>query len=108
MTKYAIIESGGKQYKIKKGDVVKLELLASESQAIQFDKVLLVFDTEGNTFEIGTPYLPKVHVEAKILETGKSKKVRVLKFKPKVRSKKLYGHRQPYTKVQIVDIVESH
>jgi len=99
---YAIIETGGKQYKVSEGDVVYVEkLVAAEGDAVKFDKVLAV---GGENTVIGTPVVDGASVEAKVLAHGKGKKVIVFKYKPKKGSKTKQGHRQPFTKVQIEKI----
>ncbi|MBE7012938.1 MAG: 50S ribosomal protein L21 [Ruminococcaceae bacterium] len=99
---YAIIETGGKQYKVAEGDVVYVEkLVAAEGDAVKFDKVLAVGG--GNTV-IGTPVVEGASVDAKVLAQGKGKKIIVFKYKPKKGSKTKQGHRQPFTKVQIEKI----
>lgn len=99
---YAIIETGGKQYKVSEGDVVYVEkLVAAEGDAVKFDKVLAV---GGENTVIGTPVVDGASVDAKVLAQGKGKKVIVFKYKPKKGSKTKQGHRQPFTKVQIEKI----
>ena len=100
---YAIIESCGKQYKVAQGDVVFFEKLdAEEGKKITFDKVILVSD-DGKV-QIGTPYVKGVKVEGKVVSHGKAKKVIVFKMKSKANYRRRYGHRQPYTKVEITAI----
>ncbi len=97
----AVIETGGKQYLIKTGDAIKIEkLLALEGEKVSFDKVLLTAKDDGSDVKIGKPYLDIV-VEAMVEKQGRAKKIRVEKFKRKVRYHKVYGHRQPFTKVKI-------
>ncbi|MBE7030824.1 MAG: 50S ribosomal protein L21 [Ruminococcaceae bacterium] len=96
---YAIIETGGKQYKVSEGDVVFIEkIAAAEGDTVTFDKVLAV---GGETTVFGAPVVEGASVSAKVLAQGKAKKVIVFKYKPKKGYKKKQGHRQPYTKVQI-------
>lgn len=103
---YAIIETGGKQYKVQEGDVLVVEKLDhQEGEVFSFDRVLAVSKEDGNV-EFGKPYLNNVKVSAKVLEHGKGKKIIVFKYKPKKNERKKQGHRQPYTKVQIEKIVE--
>lgn len=98
----AVIETGGKQYLIKAGDTVKVEKLVVEpGQAVVFDKVLLLAEADGLDVKIGAPYLDGVSVEAVVEEQGRADKIRVVKFKRKVRYKRVAGHRQNYTKVKI-------
>ena len=100
---YAIIESCGKQYKVAEGDVVFFEKLdAEEGKKVSFDKVVLVSD--GKKVEVGTPYVKDVKVEGKVVANGKAKKIIVYKYKAKKNERKMQGHRQPYTKVEITTI----
>ena len=100
---YAIIESCGKQYKVAEGDVVFFEKLdAEEGKKVTFDKVILVSD-EGKV-EVGNPYVKSVKVEGKVVSHGKAKKILVYKMKPKKNYRRMQGHRQPYTKVEITSI----
>lgn len=100
---YAIIETGGKQYKVNEGDVIFVEKLdCQEGDAITFDKVIAVGKEDGMT--IGTPVVEGATVSAKSLKQGKAKKVIVYKMKPKKGYRRKQGHRQPYTKVQIEKI----
>lgn len=100
---YAIIETGGKQYKVQEGDVVFIEkLVADEGAVVNFDKVLAVSD-EG-AINVGSPVVNGASVSAKVLGHGKEKKVIIFKYKPKKGYRRKQGHRQPYTKVQIEKI----
>jgi|SRR6056297_2385921 large subunit ribosomal protein L21 len=100
---YAIIKTGGKQYKVKEGQMIKVEKLdVEEGDQVTFDKVLQYSGEEG--YQFGKPYLEDAKVSGKVLEQGKNKKVVVLKYKPKRRYYKKTGHRQPYTKVLIENI----
>lgn len=100
---YAIIETGGKQYKVSQGDVVFIEKLDAEENAeVTFDKVLLA--GEGDSVKVGTPTVEGATVSAKVLKNGKAKKVIVFKMKRKKNERKKKGHRQPYTKVEITAI----
>ena len=97
---YAIIETGGKQYKVENGDVVYVEKLAAEAYSeVTFDKVVALGTDDG--FKAGTPYVEGASVTAKVLKNGKAKKVVVSTYKPKKNEKRKMGHRQPYTKVEI-------
>ena len=97
---YAVIETGGKQYQVKQGDVVFIEKLnAEEESTVTFDKVVAVSTESG--LNVGTPYVAGATVSAKVLKNGKAKKITVMTCKPKKSEKKKQGHRQPYTKVQI-------
>ena len=100
---YAIIETGGKQYKVAEGDVVFFEKLdTEEGKKVTFENVVLVSD-EGKV-QVGTPYVKGVKVEGKVVSHGKAKKIIVYKMKPKKNYRRKYGHRQPYTKVEITSI----
>ncbi len=100
---YAIFETGGKQYKVEKGDVVYIEKIeTAEGENVIFDKVLYV-DNGKRGAKVGTPYTTSV-VGAKVLKQGKGKKLTVFTYKPKKNEKRKLGHRQPYTKVEIVAI----
>jgi len=97
---HAIIETGGKQYKVAEGDVLFIEKLPAESgDAIVFDKVLAVLNEDKTTF--GTPVVDGATVDASVMKNGKGKKIMVFKYKPKKGYRRRQGHRQPYTKVQI-------
>lgn len=100
---YAIIETGGKQYKVEAGDTVYIEKLdAQESSEITFDKVIAVGADDGIT--VGAPYVEGATVSAKVLKNGKAKKVTVFTYKSKKNEKRKMGHRQPYTKVEIAAV----
>ncbi|MDR1254330.1 MAG: 50S ribosomal protein L21 [Oscillospiraceae bacterium] len=96
---YAIIETGGKQYKVKNGDSIFIEKLDLEAQSNVDFKVVAVSDENG--LKLGDPYLNSAKVTGKVLENGKRKKIMVFTYKPKKGQKRKLGHRQPYTKVQI-------
>ena len=97
---YAVIETGGKQYQVKQGDVVFIEKLnAEEESTVTFDKVVAV--SKEDDLIVGAPYVAGATVSAKVLKNGKAKKITVMTYKPKKGEKKKQGHRQPYTKVQI-------
>ena len=99
---YAIIQTGGKQYKVAAGDELLIEKLEAAVDAeVEFD-VLLVSDESG--VKVGKPVLDGVKVKGKVLEHGKGKKVVVFKYKPKKNIRTNGGHRQPYTKVEILSI----
>ena len=101
---YAIIKTGGKQYKVEEGQILKVEKLdTEEDENLEFDRVLAVSDENGEV-KFGQPYLDDVKVSGRVLEHGKNKKIVVFKYKPKRRYKKKMGHRQPYTKVMIENI----
>ncbi|MFC4768442.1 50S ribosomal protein L21 [Effusibacillus consociatus] len=100
---YAILETGGKQYKVQEGDVLYIEKLAAEEgETVNFDKVLLVGKEDGVV--VGAPTVAGATVSAKVVKHGKAKKIIVFKYKAKKNSRKKQGHRQPYTQVQIEKI----
>ena len=96
---FAVIETGGKQYKVQYGDVIYVEKLDAEDNATVEFPVVAVFREDGT--KIGTPYVEGATVTGKVVKTGKAKKITVFTYKPKKNSKRKIGHRQPYTKVQI-------
>lgn len=101
---YAIIETGGKQYRVSEGDVVFIEKLdVNENDTITFDKVLAVSGDQGMT--VGAPYVSGASVKATAVKNGKAKKITVFTYKAKKGSSaRKLGHRQPYTKVRIESI----
>ena len=100
---YAIIKTGGKQYKVAEGDVIKVEKLASgEGEAVVFDQVLTVVNDAD--VKIGTPVVEGAKVTGKVEAQGKDKKILVFKYKAKSNYRKRQGHRQPFTKVVIEKI----
>lgn len=101
---FAVIHTGGKQYKVEKGDTLRIEKLSPLTDGkVVFDKVLLVDD--GTTTKVGAPYITGATVSATVLvEEGKGKKVLVVKYRPKSRYFKKNGHRQPFTEVKIDSI----
>ena len=100
---YAIIKTGGKQYRVSEGDVVFIEKLeAEESATVTFDEVVAVGKEDG--LVAGTPTVSGAKVTAKVLKNGKAKKITVFTYRPKKGSKRKMGHRQPYTKIQIESI----
>lgn len=101
--KHAIIETGGKQYRVAEGDVLFIEKLDVEAgDTVKFDRVLAVIN-EGDA-KFGTPVIEGATVSANVVKNGRGKKVRVFKMKPKKGYRRTQGHRQPYTKVQIETI----
>jgi len=102
---HAIIETGGKQYRVKEGDELFIEKLDVEAQdKVTFDKVLAILDTD-DAARIGAPYLKGAKVTANVVKNGKAKKIIVFKMRPKKGYRRKQGHRQPYTKVMIEKIV---
>ena len=100
---YAIIKTGGKQYRVEEGQIIKIEKLsAEEGDNVEFDRILALSDDNG--FKAGSPTVEGASVKGKVIEQGKNKKIIVFKYKPKIRYRKKTGHRQPYTKVLIEDI----
>lgn len=99
---YAIIKTGGKQYKVENGDVLYIEKLnAQPEETVTFREVIAYHD--GETLKAGAPTLDMT-VEGKVLKNGKAKKITVFTYKPKKNEKRKLGHRQPYTKVEITAI----
>lgn len=97
---FAIIESGGKQYKVAEGDIFRVELLEAEADSdLAINKVLAVFD--GEKLTAGQPYVAGAVVKCKVLEHGKAKKVVVFHYKPKKNVRVKNGHRQPFTKLKV-------
>ena len=101
---YAIIETGGKQYKVNEGDVIYIEKLdLNEGDAVEFTSVKAV--SMGNDFKVGAPNVEGAVVSGTVLANGKGKKIYVMKYKSKKNEKKKIGHRQDYTKILITKIV---
>jgi large subunit ribosomal protein L21 len=99
---YAIIETGGKQYKVEKDDVIFIEKLAAEENSSVDFKVVAVSNDSG--LKVGKPYVEGASVKGKILKNGKAKKINIWTYKPKKGESRKMGHRQSYTKVQIESI----
>ena len=100
---YAIIETGGKQYRVQAGDQIRVEKLNAEDGAVVvFDKVLVA--GEGADIKVGTPYINGLTVDGKVIESGKGDKVIIFKYKAKKDYRKKQGHRQPYTLVEITAV----
>lgn len=101
---YAIIETGGKQYKVEKDQILHVENLnIEEGGEVVFDKVLLVSGDDG-AITVGKPYVKGATVKASVLKNGKSKKIIVFKYKAKKNQRKKRGHRQPFTRVEIKEL----
>ena len=99
---YAIMETGGKQYKVEKGNKIKVEKLDAEVGAeLEFDVLMTV---AGKTVKVGKPYVKSVKVKAAVVEHNKAKKIIVFKYKAKKDYRKKQGHRQPYTLIEIKEI----
>jgi len=102
---FAVIKTGGKQYKVREGDQFLVEKLDQPVGAeFDFEEVLLIGNGEAENTKIGTPLVEGAKVRARVLEHIKGEKKIVFKYKPKTRYKKKKGHRQPYTKVEILKI----
>lgn len=100
---YAVIVTGGKQYKVSEGDTIFVEKLELEQDAtIEFENVVAVSTDKG--FKAGSPTVKGAKVTGKVLKNGKGKKITVFTYRPKKDSKRKMGHRQPYTKIQIESI----
>lgn len=100
---YAVLESGGKQYKVEKGDIIYVEKLSAEEGASVEFKVLAFGDEKE--FKVGNPYIESARVLGNVIETKRGKKVTVFTYKPKKSCKRKMGHRQWQTKVEISEIV---
>lgn len=100
---YAVIFSGGKQYRVQKGDTIKLEMMPVDIGAkVDFDKIMLV--GEGENVKLGNPYLDGCSVSAEVLTQSRHKKVEIIKFRRRKHHEKWQGHRQYFTEVRITDI----
>ena len=100
---YAVIKTGGKQYRVLKGDTLRVEKLdASAGETIEFDQVLMV--GEGEDVKIGTPFVDGGKVTATVKEQGRAKKVEIIKFRRRKHHMKRMGHRQSYTELEITAI----
>ncbi len=100
---FAVIETGGKQYKVNEGDIIFVEKLdVEDGSKVEFDRVLALSTADG--FKVGSPVVDGAKVTANVVKNGKAKKVVVMTYKPKKNEKKKNGHRQPYTKLQIEKI----
>jgi large subunit ribosomal protein L21 len=100
---HAVIKTGGKQYRVSAGDKLNVETLPAAAGAeIAFDQVLMLGD--GDAAEVGTPYVAGAKVMAKVLEHGRGEKIRVIKFKRRKHYRRQMGHRQNYTRIEIVSV----
>lgn len=100
---YAVIRSGGKQYRVIKDQVLRLEKIeVSEGETVDFDQVLMV--GEGDKVEIGAPFLESAKVQAEVVKHGRGEKVNIIKFKRRKHHMKRQGHRQHFTEVKITEI----
>ena len=100
---FAVMKTGGKQYRVKEGSVLRVEKLdAADGDKVEFDKVLLV--GEGADVKVGTPYVDGGSVEATVQSQGRGRKVDVIKFKRRKNYKRQHGHRQAYTEIRVTGI----
>lgn len=100
---YAIIESGGKQYRVAEGDVIRCDLVSTEvGSEVTFDRVVAA--GSGEALKVGSPIVDGATVSGTVVGQGKDKKILVFRYKPKKRVRKLNGHRQPYAEVKITKI----
>lgn len=100
---YAVIKTGGKQYRVAAGDKLRVETLdADEGDTIRLDHVLMIGD--GENLNVGTPTLAGASVEAKVLEHGRHKKINIVKFRRRKHYRRQMGHRQNYTQIEITGI----
>lgn len=101
---YAIVKTGGKQYRVSEGDVIYIEKLdVADGEKVVFDEILVV--SKDGEVKVGAPVVDGAKVEGTVVKNGRGKKVIVFKYKPKKDYRKKQGHRQPYTKVQIDKIL---
>jgi large subunit ribosomal protein L21 len=100
--KFAIIKTGGKQYKVSEGDTLRVEKLEKTDGTVAFDQVMLVVD--GDSVSVGQPVVTGAKVAGTVVKEGKADKKLVFRYKSKVRYRKKKGHRQPYTEVKIEKI----
>ncbi|NQT49177.1 50S ribosomal protein L21 [Candidatus Kuenenbacteria bacterium] len=101
----AVIKTGGKQYKVSKDLLLKVEKLPGNvGDKIEFDQVLLVSDDKGAKLELGQPFLKDKKIEAEIIEQGRAKKINVVKYKRKTRYRRKFGHRQAFTQVKFAKV----
>ena len=102
---FAVIKTGGKQYKVREQDTLKIEKISGEQDSdVVFDHVLFVGSDDGKTAKVGNPTVSGAKVSAKITDQGRDRKVTVVKYKSKTRYKKTAGHRQTFTRVRITKI----
>ena len=102
---YAVVKSGGKQYRVQAGESLRVEALAAQvGAAVSFDEVLMV--GEGENVRVGTPYLAGAKVNATVVSHGRGDKVRIFKMRRRKHYQKAQGHRQSYTELRIDDIVQ--
>jgi large subunit ribosomal protein L21 len=103
---YAVIKTGGKQYRVAAGDKLNVETLRADAGSeIEFDQVLMV--GEGDQIDVGSPFLSGARVKARVLEHGRGEKIRIVKFKRRKHYRRQAGHRQNYTRIEITDVARS-
>lgn len=103
MVEYAVVQTGGKQYRVQLGDTVRVESLrGDQGDTIELDQVLLV--SEGGNLVVGNPNVPGAKVTAEVVAQGRDDKVIVFKYKAKTRYRRKNGHRQPFTDLKVTDI----
>jgi large subunit ribosomal protein L21 len=101
---YAVITSGGKQYKVSEGSVLKVEKLdAAAGDRLSIDQVLMVSDENGSV-KVGDPLVSNARVEVEVMEQGRDKKIVVFKYKRRKNYRRKQGHRQPFTKIKVIKI----
>ncbi|HHO70412.1 MAG TPA: 50S ribosomal protein L21 [Halothiobacillus sp.] len=100
---YAVVVTGGKQYRVAEGDILRVELLdAEQGSTVSLDQVLLV--ANGDDIKVGTPTVPGAKVEAEVLGHGRAKKIKIIKFRRRKHHRKQQGHRQYFTELKITRI----
>ncbi len=100
---YAVIKTGGKQYKLAQGEVIRVEKLdAEEGSSVELDKVLMIAD--GESVNVGTPFIEGGKVTATVKSHGRAKKVEIMKFRRRKHHQKRTGHRQYYTEIEVTGI----
>ena len=100
---YAVIKTGGKQYRVTEGEVIKLEKLdVAAGETIEFDQVLMLAD--GENIQVGNPILSGKVIKAEVIDHGRHRKIRIIKFRRRKHHRKQMGHRQDYTEVKITDL----
>jgi large subunit ribosomal protein L21 len=103
LTTYAIIQTGGKQYRVEQGDTIRVETLPNnDGDNVELEQVLMV--SKNGDINLGDPTLPKAKVTAQVVGHGRHKKIRVFKYKAKTRYRKMQGHRQGYTELKVTGI----
>lgn len=103
---YAVIETGGKQYRVEQGSVIRVEKLAAQpGESVRFDRVLLV--GSGADLQVGAPYLPGAAVTAQVRRAGRGRKVTIIKMRRRKHYRKQAGHRQHYSEVEITALPQS-